>query len=1399
MRQIGIQTAGLNPYSPLYLTHLTTLHFYYASTMAVYVYETKTFSLVNVITVDQTAITSFSVSPADENVLIIGCVTGEVVYYDMTTKRVSNAVQIPASKTAIMLCDQFDPNICVMVDRREGNLNRIISWVFRDEEASTSAILNHKILEFKKNVVVNVARWHPAVCCYMALGCSSGELYLFNYTESTKKIFTVKDRPITPIVDVQWDRLSSVYILVAYTNYISLWDTEAQSEINVFEKAPTGVGVTSISWLDWTAGNFVSSNSINGTLKVWNVSQKTSIDSIRVGDVGISYIKLGPGTKQCACAHVDGSITVYHLEKKHAEFKTNKGHRDTIFDLRISPLSAEIFATASYDTTVKLWNSSDLSLSKTLYGADSVIYSITWSPSGNSIAACTSNGVIIIWSVQTGRELTRYCHHSKPSFCVTWNTLHRDILCSTSSDCSIVIFQVNETHLLEEVDSKVARGSQKLQQRVISEANIKMKVTLPSPVFGAHFSPFCGNLLVVGAQDGNVRIFDYLLSNPMLCVLKGHASRVFNCLWSPLDDSLIASGSDDHNVLVWKVDMDTLNECREKSTGDETSKQKPISSSPFATLSGHESNVRAIHWNTEFKNVLLSGSWDCTIRIWNIDTQECIRYVKGHAADVYALAAHPDRPFSYFSCSRDSTIRMWEMEGVVRLSLVQSVWSSSCESGRSNSQQDDSSTKGFVLAGKTSLIISHKLGSPSNAFSSSEIPCGTDLSIDERIEFAKKYYILFNFYCGNNGCLDVWECALSLLLGEMTGSTPGPLPSSLLLRPGSCRLIQPRGEFLMNAESDARKCDTVKINARGENMSEKNKNQLLQAAQLYARVGNYAKYCSIMVELGRHHEALAMAPCVSLDYWRELSLSFANDLATKSSELCVPYFIGVGKEDAAINYYLNRDDMQSAVLVASKAEAGTTLPTMRARTPPRTQVVQVGSAGGYSRSAFASEITATASAAMGLNKPKGYVKAVSHAYADRLVLGGKPILAAAQHLSTGNFKDAVKLLTSCGEYELSLALALCFKIKNTDEIKTLLAQRVSDQGGMLLAIEILDSTSGDEMTKETEKCFLVSRHYSRPDEEQAKAFLKNNSLRSRSAWDNLANEKEMMGSDGESIVPLIISNQYTKAVTLSLAFLRNFVRDPLELPAGGKTVLRGLKFVRASFVETRLRASFLMHMLWFGSHEAAELGLWSLAACMLAKLGVCCKKMPFPISEDQVALQEVFFRIFSGDANAVTKLSTLVESCSSEVASSIKTLQDLLDGIVDKFSLGVKPQERGEDDGKESVGFNIYGSSTNGIREAILCLGDAMSLPSLLKLSLARPGTGAVAVVLGSQLPSVHNISSVVSCISGEVIVGVAVAVDSAATGYASVSEVLAWARVNPFEPGMSGEWILPIYNRCSM
>ena len=90
--------------------------------------------------------------------------------------------------------------------------------------------------------------------------------------------------------------------------------------------------------------------------------------------------------------------------------------------------------------------------------------------------------------------------------------------------------------------------------------------------------------------------------------------------------------------------------------------------------------VRALQWHSEIPQILLSGSWDATIKVWDASKGVTIYTSKHHHADVYGLSSHPARPFLFISSSRDSTLRLFTLDELAAPFFLQSALScsSSC-------------------------------------------------------------------------------------------------------------------------------------------------------------------------------------------------------------------------------------------------------------------------------------------------------------------------------------------------------------------------------------------------------------------------------------------------------------------------------------------------------------------------------------------------------------------------------------------------------------------------------------------------------------------------------------------------------------------------------------------------
>lgn len=151
----------------------------------------------------------------------------------------------------------------------------------------------------------------------------------------------------------------------------------------------------------------------------------------------------------------------------------------------------------------------------------------------------------------------------------------------------------------------------------------------------------------MGSNDGNIYLYDPD-SSRLINKLSGHESTVCSINGLPTVDEYgrkdylkLISGSWDNTIRVWWP-------TREQFSNFESFK-----------LTGHTAAVWTVCFVNQVK--ILTGSADKTVKIWNLETKQCIKTIDAHSDCVRDLKSLDENQF--LSCSNDATIKRWNLDG----------------------------------------------------------------------------------------------------------------------------------------------------------------------------------------------------------------------------------------------------------------------------------------------------------------------------------------------------------------------------------------------------------------------------------------------------------------------------------------------------------------------------------------------------------------------------------------------------------------------------------------------------------------------------------------------------------------------------------------------------------------
>jgi histone-binding protein RBBP4 len=141
--------------------------------------------------------------------------------------------------------------------------------------------------------------------------------------------------------------------------------------------------------------------------------------------------------------------------------------------------------------------------------------------------------------------------------------------------------------------------------------------------------------------------------------LKGHRIAGFGLDWNPSRAGVVASGSDDQQVILWDIEDHTddmgTQEFRQRNNGT-------AEVNPLLTLIGHTDTVHEVSWHKSQEHILASCSEDKSCRLWDTRSKNnAIILEQAHRGTVFGVSMHPTAAFMFATCGGDRLIKLWDM------------------------------------------------------------------------------------------------------------------------------------------------------------------------------------------------------------------------------------------------------------------------------------------------------------------------------------------------------------------------------------------------------------------------------------------------------------------------------------------------------------------------------------------------------------------------------------------------------------------------------------------------------------------------------------------------------------------------------------------------------------------
>ncbi|NXE43014.1 CORO7 protein, partial [Ptilorrhoa leucosticta] len=123
-----------------------------------------------------------------------------------------------------------------------------------------------------------------------------------------------------------------------------------------------------------------------------------------------------------------------------------------------------------------------------------------------------------------------------------------------------------------------------------------------------------------------------------------NGAAVADLTWDPFDARRLAVAGEDARIRLWRIPEGGLRETLKE---------------PEAVLRGHTEKIYSIRFHPVASDLLVSSSYDMTVRIWELSAGREVLCLQGHTDQIFSMAWSPDGK-KLATVSKDGRIRLYE-------------------------------------------------------------------------------------------------------------------------------------------------------------------------------------------------------------------------------------------------------------------------------------------------------------------------------------------------------------------------------------------------------------------------------------------------------------------------------------------------------------------------------------------------------------------------------------------------------------------------------------------------------------------------------------------------------------------------------------------------------------------